>query len=141
MRDIRPDLRERLGSIEQDRTRLKLSTQRQLEELDQQEAGVHALLRQEERRFASANGNGNDHHPAEEGTTPLARFILGVFSSYKPRPVSIADFKSMAAKANFDFGQKAPGRVIHWALVGMAQGGIVEKGGDDMWRLKEEATQ
>lgn len=138
MRDIRPDLKERLSFIEKERARIEASVYDQLDDLDQQKLGVEALLEQEERRFASASGNGNGHSPAaEDGSTPLARFILSVFRKTNPRPVSLADFKAMAAKANFDFGEKAPGRVLHWALVGMAQSGVVQKGDDDMWRLKE----
>lgn len=133
MRDIRADLRERLGSIEQDRVRLKTQTQRQLEELEQMEAGVKALLQQEERRFVSANGNG--HHAADGGTTPLSRFILAYLRSTNG-PVSMDDIKASAIASKYDFGEKAPGRVIHWGLVGMQQGGIVEKKGGK-WHLKE----
>jgi hypothetical protein len=134
MRDIRSDLRERLGSIEQDRERLKASIQRQLEELDQMEIGVKALLDQEERRFAASNGSGNGH-AADDGTTPLARLIISLLKN-SPRPLTVDEFKTAAATARFDFGEKSPGRVIHWGLVGMQQGGIVEKKGG-RWQLKE----
>jgi hypothetical protein len=134
MRDIRPDLRERLGSIEQERARIKATVQGQLEELDQQEVGVKALLQQEERRFASNNGNGI-HHAADGGTTPLSRLILAYLRNSNG-PVSMDDIKASALANKFDFGEKAPGRVIHWGLVGMQQGGIVEKKGGK-WHLKE----
>ena len=45
MRDIRPDLRERLSFIEKERARIEASVHDQLDDLDQQKLGVEALLR------------------------------------------------------------------------------------------------
>lgn len=126
MRDIRPDLRERLAAIARERARL-----------DQVEAGIKALLEQEEhpRVFISSSSNG-DH---EVDGTPLTRFILATLRHARPRALAIDDFKEAALKEGFDFGKKAPGRVLHRAMTGIAQGDRIEKV-NGKWRLKE-ATQ
>jgi len=125
MRDIRADLRERLQAIARDRAGL-----------DQMEAGIKELLRIEDRREFIASGNGNGTH-VDEGGTPLKRFILTVLRHSK-QPLTVGDLKVAAAQGGYDFGEKSPGRVLHWALVGMAQGGIVEKKEDNKWHLKED---
>jgi hypothetical protein len=132
MRDIRHDLKERLAYIEQERARIQASVQGRLSELDQMEAGIKSLMRLEELGFTSGNGHGK---AADDGTTPLSRLILGLLRNSKS-PLSVNDFKASAKAMQFDFGTKAPGRVIHWGLVGMQQGGIVEKKGGK-WHLKE----
>jgi hypothetical protein len=123
MRDIGPVLRERLETIARERARL-----------DQMEAGIKALLKLENQELvASKNGNGDQ--AAETGNTPLADFVLTTLKQAK-RSVTVADLKTAASNAGFDFGQKSPGRVLHWALVGKMRSGIVEKVGGK-WRLKE----
>ena len=68
--------------------------------------------------------------------SPVATFIREVLSDYRPR--SLDDLKNQAAARRLDFKGKNPGRVLHFALVGMAQSGLVERlaGGD--WRLKQQ---
>ena len=127
MRDIRSDLKERLGSIAKEREAIQASVQGRLSELEKMEAGINALLRLEDRTFRSTNGNGHSH-AADGGSTPLARLILTTLNAAK-RPLTVDEFKEAAHAAKFDFGDKSPGRVIHWGLVGMAQGGTIEKDG------------
>ena len=54
------------------------------------------------------------------------------------KPLHLDEIKDAAEAAEFDFGEKSPGRVLHWAMVGMAQGGSVEKV-NGKWQIKEEA--
>jgi hypothetical protein len=124
MVDIRPALRERLKTIASERARL-----------DQMEAGIKALLQLENEGEASTNGNSGEH--AETGTTPLAHFILDTLK-HTTRAMTVNDLKTAAHKAGIDFGEKSPGRVLHWALVGKSRSGVVEKVGG-RWRLKEGA--
>ncbi len=145
MRDIRSDLQERLDAVTRDREDLR----QRLAELEAVEASINALLLRESAQFsARTNGNGNGTPVAGlnlsasdaafyEGGTDLARLLLQTLRrSGKAMPLE--DLKDAAERAGLDFGAKAPGRVIHWALVGMAQSGSVEKIGE-MWQIKPEA--
>lgn len=125
MPDIGPVLREYLKTIARERARL-----------DKVEAGVKALLQLEDQRelpfsaddSISRNGSGND---AGAGGTPLTRAIRMALT---PRSLSVEELKTAVKSAGYDFGEKSPGRVLHWGLVGM--GTAVEKIGDK-WCLKE----
>jgi hypothetical protein len=125
MGNIGPVLRERLKTIASERARL-----------DKMEAGIKELLQLENQGFtASKNGNGA-HAAAETGNTPLAHFVLDTLKQSK-RALSVDDLKAAAERAGLDFGEKSPGRVLHWALVGKLRSGIVEQVGGGKWRLKE----
>jgi hypothetical protein len=123
-RDIRRDLRDRRDSIKKQREEYKL----RLSELDQAEASVNALLEYEEQQWggkpnralvltspneAPAEGNGF-------GRTPLSQLILGTLKDSN-RALGLDDFKKHAEAIGFDFGEKSPGRTLHWALVGLAE--------------------
>ncbi|HWY20231.1 MAG TPA: hypothetical protein VNX26_03365 [Candidatus Acidoferrum sp.] len=125
MTDIGPVLRERLKTIASERARL-----------DQMEAGIKALLQLENQGIA-ASGNGGSNHSVGGGNTHLANFVLDTLK--QKRSVTVNDLKSAAEKAGIDFGEKSPGRVIHWTLVAKQRSGIVEKV-NGKWRFKE-ATQ
>jgi hypothetical protein len=109
--------------------------QRRLTELNNIEAGIKALIMRESQNYAaSSNGTGDDY--TDSGGTELARFVLQTLRQAN-KPLTVEDFKEAADAAKIDFGEKSPGRVLHWALVGMAQGGSVEKV-NDKWRIKKE---
>lgn len=132
MRDIRADLQERLNAIAEERGDLE----KRLQELAGIESGITALLQRESRNFAAqSNGDGGPYIDA--GSTELARLILQTLRKHNA-PLSLEGLKEAADAAGFDFGEKSPGRVLHWALVGMAQGGSVEKV-SDKWRIVREA--
>lgn len=123
MRDIRPDLRERLAMIASERARL-----------DKMEAGIKALLQQEDQQhqvFLPFNGAESDAAIADESGTPLTRAIRTALTK---RSLSVEELKAAVKSVGYDFGERSPGRVLHWGLVGM--GTAVEKVGDK-WRLKE----
>lgn len=138
MRDIQDGLRERLAEIAAKTQALES----QLAELRQRESLLTALLEQEQRLGSAAvskqatlyqSGNGNGH---ENGrwTSPLASFVLRAFA--KQSECSLGQLKKAAMSAGIDFGNKNPGRAIHFLLVGMAQTGLVENMGDGNWRWK-----
>jgi len=126
MPDIGPVLRDYLKTIARERVRL-----------DQMETGIKALLELEEHRDfpVSNNGNGNGTGVTENGGgTQLSRFLFALLKNSK-NGLTVDEIKASAHASKFDFGNKAPGRVIHWGLVGM--GDAVEKMPDGKWRLKE----
>jgi hypothetical protein len=53
------------------------------------------------------------------------------------RPKSLGDLKRIAVAHGLDFNGKKPGRVIHFALLGMAQNGDVEMVEKGVWKIKE----
>ena len=131
LRDIRSDLQERLALVSKERADLE----QRKSEIDQLEAGIRALLQHENQGFVpSANGHA-PNPPSNNGGTDLARFLLDTLRD-SGGPLSLDELKDAAEAAKFDFGEKRPGRVLHWALVGMAQSDGVEKV-DDKWRIKE----
>src|ERR1035441_9684395 len=111
MRDIRSALQERLDAVAKNRSTL----QAQLAELDHIETGIKALMQREAVLFiTTSNGNGNQSDP--DVGTPMAQFVLQALRRAQ-QPVSLEDLKKMAVEAGVDFGEKSPGRVLHYALV------------------------
>jgi hypothetical protein len=135
MRDIRVDLQERLDGIAKDREGL----QRSMTELDRIEAGILALLQREAEQFSMPTNGANETADAGSwgGSTGLARLVLSTLHKAS-RALSLDEIKEVAETAEFDFEGKSPGRVLHWALVGMAQGDSVEKV-NGKWQIKRVA--
>jgi len=69
--------------------------------------------------------------------TPLASFIL---ESLRDGEKTMHTLKVEAEKAGIDFSGKKPGRVLHFALLGMAQNGLTERV-NGTWKLKESTTE
>jgi len=134
LRDIRDDLKERLAAIDTEADKLKA----QLNSLTQKRLSLQALLEEEEARFAKGDQNLFAGAPDEPGkyATPLSKIILGKIK-YNGGSATLEDLKRAAESAAYDFGEKQPGRSIHFALIGMAQNGLVENLGDGVWRIKE----
>lgn len=134
MRDIREDLRQRLQAIALQRGEL----QARLGWLDKAEAHVLGLLeyekyqaqRQQEPLFTDAE------LPAEEERTETAQFLREVLADGRPR--TLEELKKAASDRGLNFEGKNPGRVLHFALLGMAQNGIVEMVSKGVWHLKLE---
>jgi hypothetical protein len=103
MPSIGPALRERLQQIARERARL-----------DKMEAGIKALL-QLENEDVGQSTNGNGAHADEAGNSQVSSFVLDVLK--QKRAVTVNDLKTAATNAGIDFGEKSPGRVLHWTLV------------------------
>jgi hypothetical protein len=137
MKDIRPDLKERLSAIEADTKNL----QDKLSVLGQKRLAIEVLLREEEARFSQTDqilfAGANDE--SGKYSTPLSRIILGKIRM-NGGIATLAEIKQAAQDAAYDFGEKAPGRSIHFALVGMAQNGLVEAAENGVWKMKDGQT-
>lgn len=133
MRDIRKDLEERLNSIAQERSTL----QTKIDQLTQAEQGVKALLRQEDERFAKLSPPlfSQESSNGASGETPVKQFILDTLRQ-KNRPLDKEELREFAKNA-LDFGEKAPGRVIHFGLVGLHTSGLIDLRKDGRWELKK----
>ena len=135
MRDIRADLRERLENIGVQRSHF----QERISQLIKVEEMLTTLLEEEEARWKSQqqfplSGLEAEARPKTNGHTALVRFIMEMLGDGKEwEKQALAD----QAKSRGLIGPgKAPVRVVHWALVGMSQNGIVEKVGSK-WRLSK----
>lgn len=121
MRDIRPDLRERLEAI---------ATQRM--QLVEQENSIRALLQQEELRFASRGSEPLTLTSTVPLPVDVNKLVVSVLSD---GPMTAEEIKTKTT-ALYNFDGKAPGRVLNFTLQGMAKSGIVEKI-EDRWKLTE----
>jgi hypothetical protein len=138
MRDIRPDLEERLKEARAEVERL----QSELREAQNLEESLASLFEHEEQKWANLHRRVNSS--AEEqaqaraehnGKTPLAKFVLSGLEDGEIH--TSEDLAEQAVRRSFPFGDKSARRSIHFALVGMAQNGIVESLGSGRWRLKK----
>jgi hypothetical protein len=140
MRDIRDDLRERLSEISKRRAELES----QLAELDAAEVTTNSLLHREDERWAVAERNPSaaplfvssvplQYEGNGKYSSPVAKFVLRTLAEQGPS--DLPSLKRAARKAGIGFGEKSPGRSLHFLLTGMRQTGRVEKDGEN-WKLK-----
>ena len=149
MRDIRPDLRERLEGVTAERRLLR----EKMAELERREMSVKALLQEEEERWGTVqpafNANGFAQpsatvkpRPKWVPQTPISALLLKVLLD--GRPHSLNEMVEAAQQAGIDFGKKNPGRSLHFALAGLSYNKRVERikegNHEGEWRLVEGAT-
>jgi hypothetical protein len=140
MRDIRPDLQERLQSILNKRQ----SLQRRLDALAVEETLLTSLLRAEDAAYPPCSLFDALEEPelTQPGPiqpdAPLSEVLLSTLKE-KSGMASLDELKESASKRGFSFGAKQPGRVIHFALIGMSQHKLVEKK-DGRWTLVQQAA-
>ena len=136
MRDIRNDLAERLKDIEAERTRLL----QRLDELTPTEQALQALLAEEEARWSRLQpplfAVQSERTNGKKARTEVSQFLMNALADGKPKAVQA--LKESALKLGIAFGSKKPGRVIHMALLGMAQNGLVEMVTKGVWKVKEK---
>jgi len=139
VRDIRPDLKERLEALAAEREEHK----RALARVDEREAVVKGLLAEEEERWEKVqpalfeNGDSGNHRREAQlvvGRTPLARFLVGALGD--GRPHRLAEIVRLATDTHFDFGTKNPGRSIHFALIGLQENDFVRRLEDGTWQWR-----
>lgn len=135
MKDIRQELVERLKDIQ---TRHN-SLQSELNRLAETEKSLKMLIRIEEERWGEQEPlfTGMRVPRAEEGRTPLSRFLLASLRE-KPKPVAV--LKEEALNAGLLKESKYPNRAVHFALVGMKTGNRVEKS-NGVWKLKKQSSE
>jgi hypothetical protein len=135
MRDIRQDLRERIDKLESER----LELQTQLEQLSRREITLKALLLEEDSRWSTqerlfpAEG---EHPPTNGHRTAYSKFLIQALIDHHG-PIRLDVLKALAQQRGINFEGKNPGRVLHFALLGMAQNGVVEMVEKGVWRLKQ----
>jgi hypothetical protein len=108
MRDIRQDLKERLGILEARRSELHS----ELKEMDEESATVIRLLDIEDRRFPPEQLGQTEPEP----TVALAEFI---FTELGKRPLGKDEMRPVAERGGYFKDTESPGRVLHLTLVNM----------------------
>jgi len=138
MRDIRPDLIERLSGFREER--LKLTAR--LREIDSEEAPLKVLLEAENRRFPTEVDVTVDSLTLEEpsdiaarhfaATSDLRRIVLEVMSDRNPRS------RSEITKVVEERGVQtagAPGRSVQGTLLSLKHQGVVRALDEGIWQL------
>src|ERR1700683_152546 len=135
LRDLREDLRPRLRAIEIERAQL----QERLTFLAESEKNIGSLLRYEHLRVRNDEQNltlpllAVGDLEAESKSSKLTLFLRDKLAD--GRTWTLGDLKLAAHEAGLDFGGKQPGRVLHFALLGMSQNRFVEMVGKGVWRM------
>jgi hypothetical protein len=130
LRDIRQDLRERLASIKAARE----SMQDNLRQLTEQQATLEKLLEAEEALWQPVTPS--LFPECEDGT--LRQVLIDTLKA-KDGAASLEELKDAATERGVPFGRKQPGRVIHFAMLGMAQNRLVERTADGRWELRKQS--
>lgn len=135
MKNITEELRERLEEVQRQQTIL----QRELDNLANLENGLKSLLEREENRWGGQIPMfaGQQTPTPKMGRTPLSKFLL---DSLKRERKSVALLKDEVLATGLLKDSKYPKRAVHFALVGMKRGGLVEKIGA-FWQLKETSGE
>lgn len=131
MRDIREDLRQRLMKITAQRGELRA----RLAWLDEMEGHLKAALEYERGQAEFDQTGLLFDEPVEGERSATALFIREALGDLRAH--TLEELKASAHQRGLAFGEKNPGRVLHFALVGMKQGGIVDRDSEGRWRLTE----
>lgn len=132
MKNITQELEERLQEVQRQRVIL----QRELEHLVANEAGLKSLLELEQRRWGQITMLPNQQmHVPKTGSTPLSKFLL---DSLKRGNKSVHLLKDEALALGLLKNSNYPNRSVHFALVALKRGGLVDKTGE-FWHLKENS--
>src|ERR1700722_288191 len=130
MRDIRQDLRERRDSVRAKKASLMAGVDR----LTAQEQTLDRLIEEEDAMWEKISPPLFER--PEQGSV-LSQVLLETLKA-NSGAASLAELKESAVQRGVPFGGKQPGRVIHFAMLGMAQHNLVMREQDGKWRLVEE---
>jgi hypothetical protein len=130
MRDIRKDLIERLGNIDREEADL----QSRLKSLATMREGIKALIQADAERFAP-----QPLFATEDEATIRPALTATVINALRMKPeASLDEIREIVERTGYDFGDRKPGRSVHFALVGLKNSGIVENLGNSRWRILPE---
>ncbi len=133
MRDIRQDLRERRDSVRTKRAAMLAAADR----LAVQEQTLDRLIEEEDAMWEQVNPPLFEKTEAQGSV--LSQVLLETLKS-KGGMAWLGELKESAVERGVPFGDKQPGRVIHFAMLGMAQHNLVSRENDGRWKLVEQAV-
>ncbi|MGO8718830.1 MAG: hypothetical protein ACLQMO_06380 [Acidobacteriaceae bacterium] len=137
MQDIRQELRERIKQTQDRREQLH----HELEQLDTTEQSLQGVLNSENELWKRLTPTSSlfQHVPvADEQSNNGGNTLPGLLTEFmrNGKAWSMDDFKAELQKRGYPFGEKAPGRVINFALVGLLNRKLVLHCEDGRWRLE-----
>ncbi len=137
VKSIKEELRQRLEKVKGEHSQL---TQR-LNRLIELEQAIDLLIKEEDLRTQTTqlsllqvkaiNGR------KVIGRTELSQFIVRALADGKAR--SLNELAEMAKNESISFNNKAPKRVLHFALVGLKRNNYTRMVGRSVWQLTEKA--
>jgi hypothetical protein len=131
MRDIRSDLIERRDSTRTKRQKLEEA----IERLKDEEAMYEKLLAAENAMFEKLTSP--LFSEGEQPSSVLSQVLLEALRS-KGGAAWLEELKESAVERGVAFGEKKPGRVIHFAMLGMEQHNLVAREDTGRWKLVEQ---
>ncbi len=147
MRDIRPDLRDRLAQVAKERATL----QARIAQLDQSETTLNALLTEEDALWEKVqptlfrvvrrelierpSQNGNAETADREGEPHLSNLLLEILKA--SGACSKQELADEAKKREYPFGEKSVLRSTHFALVGLMRKAKIRALPNGKFRLTE----
>jgi hypothetical protein len=123
---MKSDIRAMLDSVTTERTQVE----RRLATLKQREDTLRAWLAEEQPSQANLQIEGGHN-----GATPLSSLLRSVLSDGKPH-TNPELAKIVSAKGLIE-GDKSPGRVVHFALVGLQKHDYVKRDDEGAWVAKK----
>ncbi len=135
MQDIRQELTERLRQLREQRE----GVQQQLDELESLEQGLLKVLNSENAIWDKlAPPLFRDTSAPKNGSGNLGGAILELLRDGQSRTMD--QLKSELRERGYMFGDKAPGRVINFCLVGLQNRGAARKLEDGSWEIQQKAV-
>ena len=128
MRDIRQDLRERRDFVS------RMEHAAAAERLLAQEKTLDSLIEEEDAIWEKLPPRLFEGTDEQQGSV-LSQVLLDTLKSKSDLSVSLDELKESAVQRGVPFGEKKPGRVIHFAMLGMEQHDLVAKTPDGRWQL------
>ncbi len=137
MRNIRDELAQRLQKVRDERNQLT----HRLDRLGQLERAIDLLIKEEDlpnrtSQLSPLPVKAVTGHKVI-GRTELSRFIVKALADGTPR--SLSKLVQQAKNENFDFHDKAPKRVLHFALVGLQHNSYAKMLERSVWQLTKKA--
>jgi hypothetical protein len=129
MRDIQDDLRQRITKITIQRAELK----NRLAWLDKVEEHLKVALEYERAQSDAKFDTISGEDVLFQDQSTLTSFVREALADY--RPCSLSVLKDLAKNRKLDFGEKNPGRVLHFVLIGLKHSGLTERDKNGLWRL------
>lgn len=132
MRDIRPDIAERLQTVAKERERIE----EHLKDLQTEERALEHFLSLENSRWHKQQP---PLFSGEETASPTTAFLLDILSDQKDW--SLGDLKRAASSRGVlaGKGSASTGRVLHGALISLKRRGSVDMVKSGVWRLAKTA--
>lgn len=138
MQDIRKELGERLNQVREQRE----SLQKSIEQLNLRERQLQAVLDSEMElwnRLAPTpslfQSSPATPHQVNDGNGTLPGLLVEFMRNGSTW--ALDDFKEELSKRGYPFGEKSPGRMINFALVGLVNRGLALKTPEGRWRIAE----